>query len=204
MVDGALFDALEALARGIRGKQEPFGGIQLILAGQMRDFSALCIRTATCCCAVSQQLELIRTCTGLVLSPYYHCLLMCIKSFDAAKAEHSIKFGPTCMSSAMGLSQATVTHHFVDLTSVQLCCLMCLKIVTLVYCAAVQGLCTEHQSSAGDYHQLPPVAKGKEAAAARKFAFEAATWRQCVHHCAQLTKVFRQVSASRSLMLVSL
>jgi len=38
MVDGALFDALEALGRGIRGKQEPFGGIQLILAGQIRDF----------------------------------------------------------------------------------------------------------------------------------------------------------------------
>ncbi|KAA6426372.1 MAG: ATP-dependent DNA helicase PIF1 [Trebouxia sp. A1-2] len=72
MVDGALFDALEALARGIRSKQEPFGGIQLILAG--------------------------------------------------------------------------------------------------------------------DFHQLPPVAKGKEAAAARKFAFEAATWRLCVHHCAQLTR----------------
>ena len=34
MLDGALFDALEALARGIRGKQGPFGGIQLILAGQ--------------------------------------------------------------------------------------------------------------------------------------------------------------------------
>lgn len=43
MVDGALFDALEALARGIRGKQEPFGGIQLILAGQMHDFSAMYI-----------------------------------------------------------------------------------------------------------------------------------------------------------------
>ena len=48
--------------------------------------------------------------------------------------------------------------------------------------------------AAGDFHQLPPVVKGREAAAARKFAFEAATWRQCVHHCAQLTKVFRQVS----------
>ena len=46
---------------------------------------------------------------------------------------------------------------------------------------------------AGDFHQLPPVAKGREAAAARKFAFEAASWRQCIHHCAQLTKVFRQV-----------
>ena len=56
MIDGALFDALEALARGIRGKQEPFGGIQLILAGLMRDFSTLYIQTATCCCAVSQRL----------------------------------------------------------------------------------------------------------------------------------------------------
>lgn len=46
----------------------------------------------------------------------------------------------------------------------------------------------------GDFHQLPPVSKGREAAAARKFAFEAASWRQCIHHCAQLTKVFRQVS----------
>ena len=35
MVDGGLFDASEALARGIRGNQEPFGGIQLILAGEM-------------------------------------------------------------------------------------------------------------------------------------------------------------------------
>lgn len=51
-------------------------------------------------------------------------------------------------------------------------------------------------AAAGDFHQLPPVVKGREAAAARKFAFEAATWRQCVHHCAQLTKVFRQVSTS--------
>ena len=94
----------------------------------------------------------------------------------------------------MGFCQAAATHFF-DLTSVQSCCFKCLISVTIVYYAAVQGLCTEHQSSAGDFHQLPPVAKGKEAAAARKFAFEAATWRQCVHHCAQLTKVFRQVSA---------
>ena len=48
-------------------------------------------------------------------------------------------------------------------------------------------------SGAGDFHQLPPVAKGREAAAARKFAFEAASWRQSIHHCIQLTKVFRQV-----------
>ncbi|DBA78175.1 hypothetical protein WJX79_002289 [Trebouxia sp. C0005] len=88
MVDGALFDALEALARGIRSKQEPFGGIQLILAG--------------------------------------------------------------------------------------------------------------------DFHQLPPVAKGKEAAAARKFAFEAATWRLCVHHCAQLTRVFRQADQEFVDMLASI
>ena len=106
MVDGALFDALEALARGIRGKQEPFGGIQLILAGLMHDFSALYIRTATCCYAVLQQLELIVTFRGVVLSPYYHCLLMCSKSFDAAEAEHSIRFGPTCMSSAVVMCQA--------------------------------------------------------------------------------------------------
>ena len=33
MVDGALFDSLEAIARGVRGNKEPFGGIQLILAG---------------------------------------------------------------------------------------------------------------------------------------------------------------------------
>ncbi len=52
MVDGALFDALEALARGIRGKQEPFGGIQLILAGQMHDFQQCTFElpnAAVCC-----------------------------------------------------------------------------------------------------------------------------------------------------------
>lgn len=53
--------------------------------------------------------------------------------------------------------------------------------------------CNIAQDCAGDFHQLPPVAKGKEAAADRKFAFEAATWRSCVDHCAQLTHVFRQV-----------
>lgn len=33
MIDGQVFDTLEALARGIRGNQDPFGGIQLILSG---------------------------------------------------------------------------------------------------------------------------------------------------------------------------
>ena len=33
MVDGSLFDSLEAIARSIRGSKDPFGGIQLILAG---------------------------------------------------------------------------------------------------------------------------------------------------------------------------
>lgn len=33
MIDGQMFDTLEALARGIRGNQDPFGGIQLILSG---------------------------------------------------------------------------------------------------------------------------------------------------------------------------
>ena len=50
---------------------------------------------------------------------------------------------------------------------------------------------------AGDFHQLPPVAKGKGAAAARKFAFEADSWRRCHLHCAQLTHVFRQVTLCR-------
>ena len=33
MIDGGMFDTLEALARGIRGNQDAFGGIQLILSG---------------------------------------------------------------------------------------------------------------------------------------------------------------------------
>lgn len=57
---------------------------------------------------------------------------------------------------------------------------------------------------AGDFHQLPPVSKGREAAAARKFAFEAASWRQCIHHCAQLTKVFRQADREFVEMLASI
>ena len=36
MVDGSLFDSLEAIARSIRGNKDPFGGIQLILAGSSR------------------------------------------------------------------------------------------------------------------------------------------------------------------------
>ena len=33
MLDGALFDTLEALARRVRGSAEPFGGLQLVLCG---------------------------------------------------------------------------------------------------------------------------------------------------------------------------
>ena len=45
---------------------------------------------------------------------------------------------------------------------------------------------------AGDFHQLPPVAKGPAAAGQRKFCFEAAAWKSCMQHCLQLTQVFRQ------------
>lgn len=33
MVDGSLFDSLEAIARSLKGNNKPFGGIQLVLAG---------------------------------------------------------------------------------------------------------------------------------------------------------------------------
>ncbi len=33
MMDGRLFDALEGIARRVRGSTAPFGGIQLILSG---------------------------------------------------------------------------------------------------------------------------------------------------------------------------
>lgn len=47
----------------------------------------------------------------------------------------------------------------------------------------------------GDFHQLPPVTSGQGAAQAqaRRFCFEAAAWKACVHHCLELTQVFRQV-----------
>ncbi len=48
------------------------------------------------------------------------------------------------------------------------------------------------QVLSGDFHQLPPVAKGA-AAASRRFAFEAASWSRCVDACYQLTTVYRQV-----------
>ena len=51
---------------------------------------------------------------------------------------------------------------------------------------------TPRQVLSGDFHQLPPVAKGA-AAAGRRFAFEAASWRRCVDACFQLTTVYRQV-----------
>lgn len=46
---------------------------------------------------------------------------------------------------------------------------------------------------AGDFHQLPPVAKGPDGAAARRFAFEAAAWSKCVEVSLQLVTVHRQV-----------
>lgn len=39
MVDGSLFDSLEAIARSLRGNNKPFGGIQLILAGFYHKYS---------------------------------------------------------------------------------------------------------------------------------------------------------------------
>lgn len=44
----------------------------------------------------------------------------------------------------------------------------------------------------GDFFQLPPVAKGREGMAARRFLFEAASWGRCVQRVAVLTRVFRQ------------
>ena len=41
MLDGALFDALEAVARAVRGSDAPFGGIQLVRChGSRRRISA--------------------------------------------------------------------------------------------------------------------------------------------------------------------
>ena len=48
--------------------------------------------------------------------------------------------------------------------------------------------------SAGDFHQLPPVAKGATMLAVRRFAFEADCWSSCISACMILRKVFRQVS----------
>ncbi|KAL4434118.1 hypothetical protein ABPG75_000559 [Micractinium tetrahymenae] len=41
----------------------------------------------------------------------------------------------------------------------------------------------------GDFHQLPPVAKGESQ---RKFCFEAESWGRCIAECCFLSKVFRQ------------
>ena len=52
----------------------------------------------------------------------------------------------------------------------------------------------------GDFHQLPPVTRGQGAAQAqaRRFCFESAAWKACVHHCLELTQVFRQVKRGRT------
>ena len=41
MLEGEMFDKLEFIARRIRGRQEAFGGIQLILTGQC--MGAVCL-----------------------------------------------------------------------------------------------------------------------------------------------------------------
>lgn len=45
----------------------------------------------------------------------------------------------------------------------------------------------------GDFHQLPPVVKGREAEANRRFCFESCAWTSCIDHCLELTEVYRQV-----------
>ena len=42
---------------------------------------------------------------------------------------------------------------------------------------------------AGDFHQLPPVAK---TGSVRRFCFEAESWNRCIDSCVELTQVFRQ------------
>lgn len=51
MMDGRLFDVLEAVARRVRGSQAPFGGVQLILSG---DFHQVGAETWMCVQAVAQ------------------------------------------------------------------------------------------------------------------------------------------------------
>ena len=62
----------------------------------------------------------------------------------------------------------------------------------LSYAAILTWPVRGRQVLSGDFHQLPPVAKGA-AAAGRRFAFEAAAWRRCVDASFQLTTVYRQV-----------
>lgn len=45
----------------------------------------------------------------------------------------------------------------------------------------------------GDFFQLPPVTKG----ASPNFAFEAKSWRECIHNTVNLTQVFRQKDTSK-------
>ena len=42
MLDGALFDALEAVARAVRGNDAPFGGVQLVCCGTVTRTATLC------------------------------------------------------------------------------------------------------------------------------------------------------------------
>lgn len=43
MVDGSLFDSLEAIARSLKGNSKPFGGIQLVLAGLSQRTAAMTV-----------------------------------------------------------------------------------------------------------------------------------------------------------------
>ncbi|OPJ77460.1 hypothetical protein AV530_007769 [Patagioenas fasciata monilis] len=42
MVDGKFFDRLEAAARAVRKRDEPFGGIQLIICGDFSQLPLVC------------------------------------------------------------------------------------------------------------------------------------------------------------------
>lgn len=44
----------------------------------------------------------------------------------------------------------------------------------------------------GDFFQLPPVSRGNAGGDDAKFCFESPRWALCVHHCIELTKVYRQ------------
>lgn len=48
----------------------------------------------------------------------------------------------------------------------------------------------------GDFFQLPPVTKNGEL---MTFAFDAFTWRNCIHKQVTLTKVFRQKESGQRL-----
>lgn len=68
MIDGDLFDKLEAVARGVRDSHEPFGGVQLVMTGDFlqlppvnkRGHAKFCFEALTWPRCVPQVLELTR------------------------------------------------------------------------------------------------------------------------------------------------